>query len=148
MAHRVLEPSNDVTVYLVLIDHGKNGIAYDETDPAEADLETTIQNFLIGRYENALRVMAFNAAEGWSRDVSEDIAQELLQRAINAGDDLGEGAQRFVDRHVTHRAPAAQMGTIKQFDQLDADFEKRPPASSVRRGTAIDIRLRPASPGK
>jgi hypothetical protein len=45
-----------------------------------------------------------------------------LQRAINAGDDLGEGAQRFVDRHATHRAPAAQMGTIKQFDQLDADL--------------------------
>jgi hypothetical protein len=66
-------------------------------------LETTIQNFLIGRYENALRVLAFNTAEGWSRDVSEDIAQELLQRAINAGDDLGEGAQRFVDRHVTPR---------------------------------------------
>jgi hypothetical protein len=49
MPRRVFEPSDDVTVYLVLIDHGKNGIAYDETDPAEADLETTIQNFLIGR---------------------------------------------------------------------------------------------------
>jgi hypothetical protein len=88
----------------------------------------------IGRYENALRVMTFNTAEGWSRDVSEDIPQELLQRAINAGDYLGEGAQRFVDRHVTHRAPAAQLGAIKQFDRLRADFEKRPPAPSVRRG--------------
>jgi hypothetical protein len=143
MPRRVPEHSDDVTVYLVLIDHGKNGIAYDETDPAEADLETTIQNFLIGRYENALRVMAFNAAEGWSRDVSEDIAQELLQREINAGDDLGEGAQRFVETHVTRHAPPAQPGAVELLDRLTADFEKRPPAPSIRRGPAIDIRQRP-----
>ncbi len=103
------QPPDDITVYLVLIDRGKNGIAYDETDPDEADLETTIRNFLTGRYD-ALRVMAFNAAEGWSQDVSEDIAQELLQRAINAGDDLGEGAQRFVDRHVITARVAGATG--------------------------------------
>ena len=142
MPRCVLEPSDDVTVYLVLIDHGKNGIAYDETDPAEADLETTIQNFLTGRYENALRVAA-NTSEGWSRDVSEDIAQELLQRAINAGDDLGGGAQRFVDRHVTRHAPPAQPGAVELLDRLTANLEKRPPAPSIRRGPAIDIRQRP-----
>ena len=140
---RVLEPSDDVTVYLVLNDHGKHGIAYDETDPAEADLEITIQNFLTGRYENALRVVAFNTAEGWSRDVSEDIAQELLQGAISAGDDLGEGAQRFVDRHVTRHAPLAQPGAVELLDRLTANLEKGPPAPSIRRGPAIDIRQRP-----
>jgi hypothetical protein len=143
MPHRLPQPPDDITVYLVLIDHGKNGIAYEETDPAEADLETTIQNFVIGRYENALRVMAFNVVEGWSRDVSEDIAQELLQRAINAGDNLGEGAQRFVDRHVTHHAPPAQPGAVELLDRLTAKLEKRPPAPSIRRGPAVDIRQRP-----
>jgi hypothetical protein len=142
MSRLVPPPSDDVTVYLVLNDHGKNGIAYDETDPAEADLETTIQNFLTGRYENALRVAA-NTSEGWSRDVSEDIAQELLQRAIDAGDDLGEGAQRFVDRHVSQHAPAAQLGAVEMLDRLKADFDKRPPAPSIRRGPARDIRQRP-----
>jgi hypothetical protein len=67
MPSRVPEPFD--AVYLVLIDHGKHAIAYDETGPAEADLETTIQNFLTGRYENAVRGAAFNTAEGWSRDV-------------------------------------------------------------------------------
>jgi hypothetical protein len=143
MPRRVPEHSDDVTVYLVLIDHGKNGIAYDETDPAEADLETTIQNFLTGRYENTVRVAAFNTAEGWSRDVSEDIAQELLQQAINTGDDLGEGAQRFVDTHVTRHAPPAQPGAVELLDRLTANLEKRPPAPSIRRGPAIDIRQRP-----
>jgi hypothetical protein len=36
MRHRVPEVSDDVTVYLVLNDHGQFGIAYDETDPAGA----------------------------------------------------------------------------------------------------------------
>jgi hypothetical protein len=76
MPRRAPQPSSDVTVYLVLNDHGRNGLAYDETDPAEADREATIRSFLNGQYSNALRVIAFNTAEGWSRDVSEDIAGE------------------------------------------------------------------------
>ncbi len=113
MPSRVFEPSDDVTVYLVLNDHGQFGIAYDETDPARADRETIIRNFLSGQYSNALRVVAFNTAEGWSRDVSEDIAGEVLERAFDADDNRGEDAKRFIDRHMT-------------------PGEKRPPAPSVR----------------
>jgi hypothetical protein len=66
MRRRLSEPFDDVTVYLVLNDHGQFGIAFDETDPAQADRETIIRNFLTGQYGNALRVVAFNTAEGWS----------------------------------------------------------------------------------
>jgi hypothetical protein len=90
MPRLVSEPSDDVTVYLVLNDY-KTGLAYVETAPAEADRETIIRNFLSGQYANALRVVAFNAAEGWSRDVSEDIAGEVLERAFDADDNLLEG---------------------------------------------------------
>jgi hypothetical protein len=91
--------------------------AFVETDIAEADRETVIRNFLIGRYSNALRVVAFNTAEGWSRDVSEDIADEVLERAFDADDNLSEDTKRFIDRHVT-------------------PGEKRPAAPSVHRDTA------------
>jgi hypothetical protein len=144
MPQHLPESSDDVTVHLVLIDHGTNGVAYDETEPAKADLESTIQNFLTGQYDNALRVIAFNTAEGWSRDVSEDIAQEPLQRAADAGDDLGEATQRFVDRHATHHAPRMPLGALDLADSLKADFEKRPPAPSVRRGPTYYVRHRPA----
>jgi hypothetical protein len=113
MSRFVSEPSDDITVYLVLNDY-KTGLAYVETDPAEADRETIIRNFLSGQYANPLRVMAFNTAEGWSRDVSEDIASEVLERAFDADDSLLEGTKRFIDRYVT-------------------PGEKRPPAPSVRR---------------
>jgi hypothetical protein len=114
MPRLVSEPSDDVTVYLVLNDYGQFGIAYDETDPAQADRETIIRNFLSGQYSNALRVVAFNTVEGWSRDVSEDIAGEVLDRAYDADDNLTDATKRFIDRHVTAGG-------------------KRPPAPSVRR---------------
>jgi hypothetical protein len=82
MPRRLPQRSDVVTVYQVLNDHGQFGIAFEETDPAEADRETIIRNFLTGQYSNALRVIAFNIAEGWSRGVSEDIAGEVLERAF------------------------------------------------------------------
>jgi hypothetical protein len=59
---------NDVTAYLVIEDLGELGRAFVETDLAQADRETIIRNFISGQYKNALRVIAFNTAEGWSRD--------------------------------------------------------------------------------
>jgi len=144
MRHRVPELSDDVTVYLVLDDHGQFGTACVETDPAEADLETIIGNFLTGQYSNAVRVVAFNTAEGWSLDVSEDIALEVLVRAIVAEDSLGEGTKRFIDRHVTdHPAPRVPTSPIDLVDSLKPDFEKRPAAPSAGRGPKYHIRQRP-----
>jgi hypothetical protein len=60
------------------------GVSYDRAP----DRETIIRNLLSGQFSNALRVVAFNAAEGWSRDVSEDIAGEVLERAFDADDNL------------------------------------------------------------
>jgi hypothetical protein len=51
-------------------------------------------NFLTGQSGDALRVVAFNAAEAWSWDVSEDIALKVLQRAFDADDNLGEDTKR------------------------------------------------------
>jgi hypothetical protein len=116
------EYPDDVTVYLVVNDFGSLGRAFVETDIAEADRETVIRDFLSGQYSNALRVVAFNTAEGWSRDVSEDIADEVLDRAFDADDNLSEDTKRFIDRHVT-------------------PGEKRPPAPSLRRGADHPLRV-------
>jgi hypothetical protein len=109
-------PDNDVTVYLVLNDY-RTGLAYVETALDEADLETIIRNFIAGEYDSALRVVAFNAAEGWSRDVSEDIAGEIVDRVYDADETLTEGTKRFIDRHL--------------------DIERRPRAPSVLRDAGI-----------
>jgi len=130
---RMPQPSDDVTIYLVLNDSAKHGIAYDETDRAKGDRETIIRNFRTGRYGNALRVVAFNTAEGWSWDVSEDIALEVLQLVIDADDNLNEGTKRFIDRHVVDPANPAPRAQTSPVDLIDTDVEKRPAAPSVRR---------------
>ena len=70
----------DQDIHLVLDDFGALGRAWRETDEAEIDRETVIINLLDGQYSNPVRVIAFNTAEGWSRDVSEDIADKLVLR--------------------------------------------------------------------
>ena len=75
-------PSADDTVYIVEDDFGpKLGHVYRETDSAQCDRETTLQDLYTGQYNDPLRVVAFNTAEGWSRDVSHEFVEELQQRA-------------------------------------------------------------------
>src|SRR6266571_5776161 len=62
--------SRDGTVYLVLDDFGELGRAYRETDAAQADPKTVVADLLSGQYRHPLRVVAFNTAYGWARDVS------------------------------------------------------------------------------
>jgi hypothetical protein len=88
---------HDVTVYIVLNDFGQLGRAYVETDEATADEHTVVSNIRDGQYSNPARVVAFNTAEGWSRDVTEDIARALLDREASEAD-LSQSAKRFVER--------------------------------------------------
>jgi hypothetical protein len=64
----------------VLEDFGQLGRAWRETDEEATDRETLILNRLSGEYNNPVRIIAFNAAEGWRRDVTVDVADELRRR--------------------------------------------------------------------
>jgi hypothetical protein len=67
---------------------------------AEAtDLETVIRHLLTGQYSNPIRVVAFNTAERWSEDVSEDIARELCRRSDLQMRELPSTISDFVERH-------------------------------------------------
>jgi hypothetical protein len=52
-------------MHFVLCDLSRAGIAYVETDPAEADAITVVRNLLHAQYERPMRVLAVNADEGW-----------------------------------------------------------------------------------
>jgi hypothetical protein len=109
---------DDVTAYIVVEDFGHLGRAFRETDLAEADLGTIVRNMISGEYRDPLRAIAFDTVEGWSRDVSEEIAYDVLDRAYDAHTTLSVGAKRFIDRHVTpgvKRPPAPSV--LRQPDQ-------------------------------
>jgi hypothetical protein len=95
-----LVPSFDVTVHIVLDDFGKIGRAYREVGEAEADLDTVIDDMLRGEFTKPLRVVAFNTSEGWSRDISEDVAWEVLKRARDNQSPLPASTRDFVVFHV------------------------------------------------
>ena len=58
----------------------RRGRASCETDVEATDLETLIHDLLDGQHSNPVHVVSFNTAEGWSRDISADVAEELRRR--------------------------------------------------------------------
>jgi hypothetical protein len=89
----------DRDIYLVLEDF-RDGAAWIETDEGETDLSTVIEDLLTGQYDRPLRVVAFNAAERWSRDATEDIAEELDRRISAEGREVSEALQEFVESNI------------------------------------------------
>lgn len=70
-----------------------------EAGEETTDLETVILDLLEGQYKDPVRVIAFNTAEGWSQDVSADVAAELRQRCDLQLRDVPFFLQDFVDRY-------------------------------------------------
>jgi hypothetical protein len=90
--------TDNVTIHIVLNDFGEQpGRAFLETDEAEADEWTIVSNIISGEYSNPVRVVAFNIAEGWSRDVTEDIAQAVIERE-RSENHFSKAAKEFVER--------------------------------------------------
>jgi hypothetical protein len=95
----IVPTGGDQTVYLVAEDFGRSGRAWREADYDATDLETVLQGLLAGEYLNPVRVVAFNTAERWSDDVSEDVARELRRRADLEMCDLPSSITDFVERY-------------------------------------------------
>jgi hypothetical protein len=54
------------------------------------------RNLLDWQYESPVRIVAFNTAEGWSRDVTVDIADELRRRYVEH-DEVPESVLAFME---------------------------------------------------
>jgi hypothetical protein len=93
-----ITPNSDETVYLVPDNFGRNGSSWCEAD-LEGAVEIVIQDLLAGGYRQPSRVVAFNPAERWSKDVSEDIAREIQRRCHLQLSDVPSYLQEFVDRY-------------------------------------------------
>ena len=99
----------DFETYIVLEDVGKLGRAYREVDEDQADKATVIRNISDGQYFNPIRVVAFNTVEGWPRDVTEDIAREMLDLASCMAELLSKPAQALVEWATGDGMPASRQ---------------------------------------
>ena len=91
----------DRTAYLVLNDFAGafGGLAWSETDVADTDRATPIRHLLEGQYSSPIRIVAFNTAEGWSRDVSDEIAAELAQACADRSE-IDPSIEDFIADHA------------------------------------------------
>jgi hypothetical protein len=72
--------------YLVLDDFGgRLGRAWRETEEKDTDRGIVIRHLMEGQYASPVRIVAFNTAAGWSRDVTEEIAGELWKCCNDEG---------------------------------------------------------------
>jgi len=90
----------DQDTYLVLDDFGgRLGCSWRETDACRASREALIRDLLDGQYRKPVRIVAFNTAEGWSRDVTTDVADELRRRYVEFGE-VPDSVLDFIDAHA------------------------------------------------
>ena len=107
----IVPRDDDQDIYLVMDDFGgRLGLAWRETDPDSTDFEIVIRDLLDGQYSNPVRVVGFNTAEGWSRDVSEDVANELRRRCDLEMRELPRNIQEFVERFEDRRQLKFKLG--------------------------------------
>ena len=94
----ILPDASDRDIYFVLDGFGgRLGRVWRETDEERTDRATVIADLMEGQYSSPVRVVAFNTAEGWSRDVSEEIADEIAQAFAQRDEDVPGGLKDFVE---------------------------------------------------
>jgi hypothetical protein len=75
---------------------GMECCAWRETDEEDTDHETLIRNLMDDQYSHPARIVAFNTAEGGSRDVTINIADELCG-CFAEYDEVPASVQEFLE---------------------------------------------------
>jgi hypothetical protein len=76
------------------------GRAWRETNEERTDRRTVIADLIDGQYSDPARVVAFNTAEGWSRDVSQELADVIERQCAADGFDVPPSLESFIERHL------------------------------------------------
>jgi hypothetical protein len=116
----------DRDVYLVLDTFGEMGLAWRETDDADTERAALVRDLLDGQYEDPVRIVAFNTAKGWSRDVTEDVADELQEYCADL-DEIPVYLQDFLERHPSASRLDRDNGISSKTDGRGGG---RPPEAS------------------
>jgi hypothetical protein len=96
---------NEHTTYLLMDEIGEYGNVWREMSEGEANEATIVKWMIDGEINRPVKIVAFNTEEGWSRDITHDVASKLLELNQN-GVALGAAAREFVVR-ITRRPTTA-----------------------------------------
>lgn len=97
----------DHNTFLILCRARSGALYLAERDLADCDRQSTIQQIASGEFPDLVQVLEFNPVEGWSRDVTEDVAMEVSTRWADQGESLARWQRAFVEGFCGMRVAAA-----------------------------------------
>jgi hypothetical protein len=90
----------DQTVYLVTDRSGASASDLRQVEVERTDLESVIVDLISGRFNNPIRVVAFNTLEHWKEDISFEVALEIQLRFDIEGDCVPAYVEDFVSSQL------------------------------------------------
>ncbi|SHG92802.1 hypothetical protein [Bradyrhizobium erythrophlei] len=106
----IVPRGDDQDVYLVVDDLGRLGRIWCEADYEDTTFETIVADMLTAQYKNPIGIFCFNTGEGWSRDVSADVARELRRLIDLEQRDVPQSLEEFLERHEGPRQLTLRLG--------------------------------------
>jgi hypothetical protein len=103
-----LAPSFDTDSYLALDEIALSRV-YRESEEIDADRTAVMLDIADGQYNRPYRVVAFNTGEGWARDVTEEIAREMIDMAVRSGHSLTRSARSFIESVTDEDIPQSAL---------------------------------------
>ncbi|SFJ59441.1 hypothetical protein SAMN05216525_12939 [Bradyrhizobium sp. Gha] len=93
-------------IYVVLEDFGaRAGCSWRQTEE-QADRETLLRDLISGQYAYPVRIVVFNAIEGWSRDATDALAERAADERLA----LSPALEAFVQANATRRLHVQLVG--------------------------------------
>ena len=97
---------SDRMIYLVTT-YSKDGNYLVERRLSDLDRKTTIKDIASGEIEDLVQVLECNPVEGICRDVTTDIAREVMDVWANNGEPISNRQKNFIELHVSLSAARA-----------------------------------------
>jgi hypothetical protein len=88
----------DETVFVVMDNFGAPGSIHRQVECI--DFDTVINALLTGLFNDPVQVVAFNTLEHWTRDMSAEVANEIVARCDIEATPMPEHLGDFVRRHA------------------------------------------------
>jgi hypothetical protein len=108
----------DETIYLVVDRFGQRGGPDREIEVERPDIETIISELMSGRFNDPMRVVAFNTLEHWARDISAEIAAEIRVRCDIEGEEIPEYIRDFAASFPEPQRSRASFGASRPVATL------------------------------
>jgi hypothetical protein len=106
---------SDTDLFIVEADivvRGRRERYFAERDAARANRRDTLADIVSGQIARVRRVLSVNPAEGWARDVSEDIAHDALHAARDDRQGMPDHLMDFLEEHLGCEA----IATVERED--------------------------------